>query len=91
MIKNKLIVKVSSKSEPKEVAGMIANLAKEEKTIEIQTIGAGAVNQAIKSIIIARGYIAPSGFNLTCIPTFVNVEVDGETRTGIKFIVLVDY
>lgn len=91
MIKNKLIVKVSSKSEPKEVAGMIANLAKEEKTIEIQTIGAGAVNQTIKSIIIARGYIAPSGFNLTCIPAFCDVEVDGETRTGIKFIVLVDY
>ena len=90
MIKNKQILKVSSKSEPKDVAGMIANLVKEEITTEIQAIGAGAVNQATKSIIIARGYVAPAGYNLGCVPTFVDVEVDGETRTGIKFIILVD-
>lgn len=90
MIKNKLIVKVSSKSEPRDVAGMIANLVKEEKIVEIQAIGAAAVNQAIKSIIIARGYVAPSGYNLGCVPAFCDVEVDGETRTGIKFIVKIN-
>lgn len=80
-------IKVATKSEPKDVAGMIANLIKDEKMIGIQAIGAGAVNQAIKSIIIARGYVAPSGYNLGCIPAFCDVEVDGEQRTGIKLIV----
>lgn len=86
-MKEAMTIKVAGKSEPKEVAGMIANLVKEEKIVEIQAIGAAAVNQAIKSIIIARGYVAPSGYNLGCVPAFCDVEVDGETRTGIKLIV----
>ena len=89
-INNIEILKVSSKSEPRDVAGMIANLIKEEKRVEIQVVGAGAANQALKSIIIARGYIAPGGYDLSCVPAFCDVEINGELRTGIKFIVKIN-
>lgn len=81
------ILKISSKSEPNLVAGAIAGLIKEYNKAELHAIGAGALNQAIKSIAIARGYVAPSGIDLVCIPAFTEVEVEGETRTGIKLIV----
>lgn len=81
------ILKISSKSEPNLVAGAIAGLIKEYNKAELHAIGAGALNQAIKSIAIARGYVAPSGLNLICIPAFIDVEVEGEARTGIKLIV----
>ena len=81
------ILKVSSKSNPSSVAGALANIFKEKNNVEIQAVGAGAINQAIKSIAIARGYIAPSGKNLICIPAFAEVQVEGEDRTGIKLIV----
>lgn len=81
------ILKISSKSEPNLVAGAIAGLIKEYDKAELHAIGAGALNQAIKSIAIARGYVAPSGLNLICIPAFIDVEVEGEARTGIKLIV----
>ena len=87
-MKEVMTIKVASKSEPKEVAGMVANLVKEEKNIEIQAIGAGAVNQAVKSVAVARGYVAPMGINLSCIPAFANVDVEGETRTGIKLVIV---
>lgn len=81
------ILKISSKSEPNLVAGAIAGLIKEYNKAELHAIGAGALNQAIKSIAIARGYVAPSGMDLVCIPAFMEVEVEGEARTGIKLIV----
>lgn len=82
------IIKVSSKSTPQKVAGAIANIMRElPETIEIQTIGAGALNQAIKGIAIARGFVAPSGINLICIPAFFDIMLDGEEKTGIKLIV----
>lgn len=81
------ILKVSSKSNPNSVAGAIAGQIKESGKVEIQAIGAGALNQAIKAIAIARGFVAPSGHNLVCIPAFAEVEVDSEDRTGIKLIV----
>ena len=87
-MKEVITIKVAGKSEPKEVAGMIAGLIKEDKNIELQAIGAGAVNQAVKSIAVARGYVAPMGINLSCIPAFTEVEVEGEARTGIKFILV---
>ena len=62
------ILKVSSKSNPSSVAGAIANVFKEKNTVEIQSVGAGAINQAIKAIAIARGFVAPSGKNLICTP-----------------------
>ena len=81
------VLKISSKSEPNLVAGAIAGLIKEYDKAELHAIGAGALNQAIKSIAIARGYVAPSGMDLVCIPAFIEVEVEGEARTGIKLIV----
>ena len=81
------ILKVSSQSNPNSVAGAIAGMIKNENKIEIQAIGAGALNQAIKAIAIARGFVAPSGINLVCIPAFTEVDVEGENRTGIKLII----
>lgn len=81
------ILKVSTKSDPNSVAGAIAGMIKEYGRVELQAIGAGAINQATKSIAIARGFVAPMGIDIICIPAFVEVEVEGETRTGIKFIV----
>lgn len=81
------ILKVSSKSNPNSVAGALANAFKDKSNIEIQTIGAGAVNQAIKAIAIARGFIAPSGKNIICIPAFTDIMINGEEKTAIKFIV----
>ena len=81
------ILKVSSKSNPSSVAGAIANVFKEKNTVEIQSVGAGAINQAIKAIAIARGFVAPSGKNLVCIPAFSDISIDGEERTAIKLIV----
>ena len=81
------LLKVSSKSSPKAVAGALAGVIREEGKAELQAIGAGAVNQAIKAIAIARGYTATSGIDLVCIPAFVDVEIDGDERTAIKFLV----
>jgi stage V sporulation protein S len=81
------VLKVSSKSNPNAVAGALAGAIREKGVAEIQAIGAGAVNQAIKAIAIARGYVAPSGVDLVCIPAFTDVNIDGEERTAIKLIV----
>lgn len=81
------ILKVSSKSEPSKVAGAIAELLKENSKVEIQAIGAGATNQTVKAIAIARGYVAPLGINLICIPAFTDIKIENEDRTGMKFIV----
>ena len=80
-------LKVSSKSNPSKVAGAIANVFRSEGVVEIQTIGAGSLNQAIKAICIARGFVAPSGKNLICTPAFSDISIDGEERTAIKLIV----
>ena len=79
--------KVSSKSNPNSVAGALANVFREKGTVEIQAVGAGALNQAIKAVAIARGFVAPSGKNLVCIPAFQDIAIDGEERTAIKLIV----
>ena len=81
------ILKVSSRSVPNSVAGAIAGVIREKGAGEIQAVGAGATNQAVKSIAIARGYLAPTGVDLVCIPAFGNVEIDGVERTAIKMIV----
>ena len=81
------VLKISSKSNPNSVAGAIAGVVKESTRAEIQAIGAGALNQAIKAVAIARGFVAPSGVDLVCVPAFAEVEVEGEDRTGIKIIV----
>lgn len=81
------VLKVSANSRPTSVAGAIAGVIREKGSVEIQAVGAGAANQAIKSIAVARGYMAPSGVELICIPAFANIEIDGAERTAIKLIV----
>lgn len=80
-------LKVSSKSGPNRVAGALANVLRDKGSAEIQSIGAGALNQAIKAVAIARGFVAPSGKNLVCIPAFTDIVIDGDERTAIKLIV----
>ena len=81
-------LKVSSKSNPSKVAGAIANIFRDNHQVEIQTIGAGSLNQAIKAIAIARGYVAPSGDNLVVIPSFKDIEINDENKTAIKLTVV---
>lgn len=80
------ILKVSSKSNPNSVAGALANIFKEKDKVEIQAIGAGALNQSIKAIIICRGFLAPSGKNIVCTPAFTDITIDSEERTAIRLI-----
>ena len=81
------ILKISANSSPNGVAGAIAGLVKENGKVEMQAIGAGAINQAIKAVAIARGFVAPSGVELTCTPSFTEVTIDNEEKTGIRFTV----
>ena len=85
-MKESVILKISSESNPNSAAGAIAAHLRENKNVELHSVGAGAVNQAVKAIAIVRGFVAPSGINLVCIPAFTGVDVEGEERTGIKFI-----
>ena len=81
------ILKVSSKSNPSKVAGAIANIYRENKEVEIRTIGAGSLNQSIKAIAICRGFVAPTGDNLVVIPAFNDIIINGEQKTAIKLII----
>lgn len=81
------VLKVSTKSNPNSVAGALAAVIKEKNIVEIQAVGAGAINQAVKAIAIARGFVAPSGKDIVCIPAFTDIIIDGEERTAIKLII----
>jgi stage V sporulation protein S len=81
------VLKVSKNSIPGSVAGALAGVIRERGCAEIQAIGAAAVNQAVKAIAIARGFLAPSGFDIVCIPAFSEITIAGEERTAIKFLV----
>lgn len=81
------ILKVSSQSNPNSVAGALAGVLRENGKAEIQAIGAGALNQSVKAVAIARGFVAPSGVDLICIPAFTDIEIQGEERTAIKLII----
>lgn len=78
------LLKVSSKSSPASVAGAIAGLVKDQEPVTLQCIGAGAVNQAIKAVAIARGFLIPTGYDISCAPTFSEIEIGGESRTAIR-------
>lgn len=78
-------LKVSSKSSPASVAGAIAGMIKDGVHVEIQSVGAGAVNQAVKAIAISRGFLSPVGIEIVCIPSFADIVIDGEYRTAIRF------
>ncbi len=78
------ILKVSSRSNPNSVAGAMAGVVRQSGAVEVQVVGAGALNQAVKAIAIARGYLTPSNVDLVCVPTFADIEIDGESRTAIR-------
>lgn len=78
------IIKVSSKSNPNNVASAISNIIKKDNKIDVQVVGAGALNQLVKSIIICRGLLAPLGINIVCVPSFVNLQINDSIKTGIK-------
>ena len=81
------IIKVSARSRTASVAGAVAGVIREVGRVEVQAIGAGAVNQAIKAIIIAGGYLAEENIQLTCVPSFVDIAIDAQERTAIRFAV----
>jgi len=81
------VLKVSAQSKPKSVAGALAAVLREKGSAEVQAVGAGAVNQAVKAIAIARGYVAPNGIDLVTVPAFAEIIIEGEERTAIRFIV----
>ena len=77
-------LKVSTKSSPNAVAGAMAGVLRSDGEVVVQVVGAGALNQAVKAIAIARGYVEASGIDLVCVPTFADIEIDGERRTAIR-------
>ena len=81
------ILKVSSKSNPNSVAGALAGVLRASGSAEMQAVGAGALNQAVKAVAIARGFVAPHGIDLICLPAFTDIEIDGVQRTAMKLIV----
>lgn len=81
------VLKVGATSKPVAVAGAIAGVIRTHGKVEVQAIGAGAINQAVKAIAISRGYVAPGGIELCCTPSFVEIQIDGEVRTGIRLVV----
>jgi stage V sporulation protein S len=81
------VIKVSAESRTSAVAGAIAGVVREHKRAEVQAIGAGAVNQAVKATAIARGYLHEDGLDVICIPEFTSVEIDGKERTAIRLVV----
>ena len=78
------VIKVSSQSRTSAVAGAIAGVMREKGHVDVQAIGAGAVNQAVKAVCIARGYLEEDGIDIICIPTFVEVQIDDQERTAVR-------
>jgi len=81
------VIKVKANSRTAAVAGAIAGVFREHKHAEIQAIGAGAVNQAVKALVLAKGYLAEDGMLVVCMPEFVDVDIEGKIRTAIKLVV----
>lgn len=81
------VIKVSGTSRTSAVAGAIAGVVREKQRAEVQAIGASAVNQAVKAVALARGYLTNDGYNIICIPEFVEVDIEGKIRTAIRFTV----
>jgi stage V sporulation protein S len=79
------IIKVAAASRTSAVAGAIAGVFREHHCVDVQAIGASAVNQAVKALALARGYLAEDGYDIVCVPYFVDVDIDGKLRTAIRF------
>ena len=82
-------LKVSSKSSPSSVAGAIAGMVKDNVEVNLQCVGAGAVNQAMKAVAIARGFLIPCGYDISVAPVFSEIEINGTTRTALRLAVYV--
>ena len=78
------MIRVSSSSKPSKVAGDLTSLLREHKSVQIQVIGAASLNQAMKAIAIARGYIAPGGYEIYCIPSFYDLTIDDQVITSLR-------
>jgi len=78
------VLKVSAKSNPNSVAGALAAVLRERDFAELQAVGAGAINQAVKAVAIARSYLKSGQIDLACVPSFIDVEIEGNERTGIS-------
>lgn len=85
--RNGEVLKVSARSRPSAVAGAIAGVVRESGRAEVQAIGAGATNQAVKAVAIARDYLLETGIEAVCLPAFIDVTIDDEDRTAIRLIV----
>ncbi|KAA0277769.1 MAG: stage V sporulation protein S [Anaerolineales bacterium] len=81
------MIKVSANSRTSAVAGAIAGVIREHKRAEVQAIGAGAVNQAVKALVLASSYLKNDGIDVVCVPEFVDVEIEDKVRTAIKLVV----
>lgn len=81
------VLKVSTRSRPSAVAGAIAGVIRESGMAEVQSIGAGATNQAIKAVAIARSYLSEEGIDIVCVPSFIDVAIDEEERTAIRLLI----
>ena len=81
------MLKVSSRSNPNAVAGAFAGVVREQGRVEVQVVGAGALNQAIKAVAIARSMLAEQGIDLVCAPAFAEIEIDGQPRTAMQIVV----
>ena len=81
------VIKVAANSRTSAVAGAIAGVIREHKHAEVQAIGAGAVNQAVKALVLAVGYLRADGINVTCVPEFADVTIDDKVRTAIKLVI----
>lgn len=81
------IIRVAAQSRSTAVAGAIAGVVREHGRAEVQAIGAGAVNQAVKAVAIARGFLALDGLDVVCLPAFTDVEIGGQERTAIRITV----
>ena len=81
------MIKVSANSRTSAVAGAIAGVIREHKRAEVQAIGAGAVNQAVKALVLAVGYLNGDGIQVVCVPEFADVTIDDKVRTAIKLVI----
>ncbi len=81
------VLKVSTRSRPSAVAGAIAGVIRQTGAVEVQAIGAGATNQAIKAIVIARSYLHEEGLDLAFVPVFMAVMIDTQERTGLRLVI----
>lgn len=81
------IIKVSGTSRTSAVAGAIAGVMREHRHAEVQAIGASAINQAVKALVLAKGYLENDDIHIVCVPEFVDVQIEDKVRTAVKFVV----